>query len=110
MEIKKETVVSGSGVPTAEQLEAINAQARAEMTAQQVYVFSLRLCDDQVDRDGERFDTEALPALAKQYRETVREIEEIEGTQNHGDEISELIAQRQADGKPGAVRKDRSAV
>ena len=36
-------------------------------------------------------DTRALPALAKQYRETVREIEEIEG-------------------KPGAVRKDRSAV
>lgn len=67
MEIKKETVVSGSGVPTAEQLEAINAQARAEMTAQQVYVFSLRLCDDQVDRDGERFDTEALPALAKLF-------------------------------------------
>lgn len=55
-------------------------------------------------------DARALPALAKQYRETVREIEEIEGTQNHGDEISELIAQRQADGKPGAVRKDRSAV
>lgn len=56
-------------------------------------------------------DARALPALAKQYRETVREIEEIEGTQNHGgDEISELLAQRQADGKPGAVRKDRSAV
>lgn len=55
-------------------------------------------------------DAMALPALAKQYRETVREIEEIEGTQNHGDEISELLAQRQADGKPGAVRKDRSAV
>jgi hypothetical protein len=32
-----------------------------------VYVFSLRLCDDQVDRDLERFDTEALPALAKLF-------------------------------------------
>lgn len=67
MEVKKETQVSGSGVPTAAQLEAINAQARAKMTGDQVYVFSLRLCDDQVDRDGERFDTSALPALAKMF-------------------------------------------
>ena len=67
MEIKKETQVSGSGVPTAAQLEAINAQAKATLTAEQVYVFSLRLCDDQIDRDGERFDTAALPALAKLF-------------------------------------------
>lgn len=67
MEVKKETQVSGSGVPTAVQLEAINAQARGKMTAEQVYVFSLRLCDDQVDRDGERFDTAALPVLAKMF-------------------------------------------
>lgn len=32
-----------------------------------MYVFSLRLCDDQVDRDFERFDTAALPALAKLF-------------------------------------------
>ena len=30
-------------------------------------MFSLRLCDDQVDRDFERFDTIALPALAKLF-------------------------------------------
>ena len=54
-------------MPTAAQLEAINAQAKAALTAQQVYVFSVRLCDDQVDRDGERFDTEALPGLAKLF-------------------------------------------
>ena len=67
MDIKKETKVSASGVPTAAQLEAINAQARAKMSEDQVYVFSVRLCDDQVDRDGERFDTAALPALAKLF-------------------------------------------
>ena len=67
MQIKKETEVSGAGVPTAVQLEAINAQAKGTLTAEQVYVFSLRLCDDQVDRDGERFDTAALPALAKLF-------------------------------------------
>ncbi len=67
MDIKKETQVSASGVPTAAQLEAINAQARAKMKEDQVYVFSVRLCDDQVDRDAERFDTAALPALAKLF-------------------------------------------
>ena len=67
MEIKKATEVAGGGVPVGHQLEAINALAKAELTAEQVYVFSLRLCDDQVDRDHERFDTEALAGLAKLF-------------------------------------------
>ena len=67
MEVKKATEAVSSGVPTAVQLEAINAQAKAQLTAEQVYVFSLRLCDDQVDRDQERFDTAALPGLAKLF-------------------------------------------
>ena len=67
MEIRKETEVAMGGVPTEVQLEAINAQAKGKLTAEQVYVFSLRLCDDQVDRDGERFDTAALPELAKLF-------------------------------------------
>ena len=67
MEIKKATEVVCSGVATQAQLLAINAQAKAELTAEQVYVFSLRLCDDQVDRDCERFDTQALPGLAKLF-------------------------------------------
>ncbi|MBE6975658.1 MAG: hypothetical protein E7439_00450 [Ruminococcaceae bacterium] len=67
MEIRKETEAQGSGVPTQGQLEAINAQAKAKLTAEQVYVFSLRLCDDQMDRDYERFDTAALPTLARMF-------------------------------------------
>ena len=67
MEIKKATEVAGGGVPVGRQLEAINALSKAELTAEQVYVFSLRLCDDQVDRDHERFDTEALAGLAKLF-------------------------------------------
>ena len=50
----------------------------------------------------ECIDPKALPAMAKQYRETIREIEEIEGVSADGDEI------READGKPGAVRKNRA--
>lgn len=67
MEIKKATEAVSSGFPTAAQLEAINAQAKAKLTQEQVYVFSLRLCDDQIDRDFERFDTDALPGLAKLF-------------------------------------------
>ena len=67
MEVKKATEALGGGIPTAAQLEAINGQAKAAMTAEQVYVFSLRLCDDQVDRDMERFDTAALAGLAKLF-------------------------------------------
>ena len=67
MEVKKATEVNSGGVPTQVQLGAINALAKAELTEDQVYVFSLRLCDDQVDRDFERFDTGALPGLAKLF-------------------------------------------
>lgn len=52
----------------------------------------------------------ALASLAKQYRETIREIEELEGLDAGDDEISNIIAIRAADGKPGAVRPDRTSV
>lgn len=67
MEIRKETQVQDTGVPTQAQLEAINAQAKAQLKESSVYVFSLRLCDDQVDRDFERFDTGALGELARLF-------------------------------------------
>ena len=67
MEIKKAAEAVGSGVPTAVQLDAINALAKAQLKAEQVYVFSLRLCDDRPDRDMERFDAAALPGLAKLF-------------------------------------------
>lgn len=50
-----------------------------------------------------------VASLAKQYRETIKEIEEIEGTTS-GDEIEKILQSRESDGKSGAVRKDRSKV
>lgn len=67
MEVKKESQAVRGGVPSAEQLAKINALAKAKLNGEDVYVFSLRLCDDQVDRDYERFDTEALSALAGMF-------------------------------------------
>lgn len=55
-------------------------------------------------------DIRTLPVLARQYRETIREIDEIEGTDKDGDEISEILAERAADGKAGAIRKNRTKV
>lgn len=55
-------------------------------------------------------DCRALPQLTKQYRETIREIEEIEGANDDGDEIGEILAERENDGKPGAVRTHRAGV
>ena len=67
MEIKKAAEAIGTAMATPSQMEAINAQAKATLRPEDVYVFSVRLCDDQVDRDLERFDTAALPALAKMF-------------------------------------------
>ena len=49
-----------------------------------------------------------LAALSRQYRETLKEIDEIEGVNDTDDEIGEILAEREADGKPGAVRKARA--
>ena len=67
MEIRKEAQAGVGGAPSAMQLEKINALAKARLNGEQVYVFSLRLCDDQMDRDFERFDTQALPELARMF-------------------------------------------
>ena len=47
-----------------EELEQINRLARRELTEGEVYAFSVRLCDNEVDRDGERFEPETLEELA----------------------------------------------
>lgn len=49
-----------------------------------------------------------LSQLSKQYRETLAEIEEIEGAVEENDEIGNILSGRAFDGKPGAVRKSRS--
>ena len=48
-------------------MELINQFAKAELTAEQVYTFSVRLCDNEVDRDFERFDTGALEKLGELF-------------------------------------------
>ena len=48
---------------TQEELDRINRFAKTPLTAEEVYTFTVRLCDNEVDRDFERFDTDALEGL-----------------------------------------------
>lgn len=50
--------------PGAEDMALINRQSQRELAAEEVFLFRMAACDDQVDRDGERFTRQALETLA----------------------------------------------
>ncbi len=50
-----------------DELVLINAYTRKPLAADEVYVFTVTLCDNDVDRDGERFTVESLFALEKLF-------------------------------------------
>ncbi len=50
-----------------ETLEKINRFTRRELTAEEVYCFNLVLCDNDIDRDNEKFSKKALEKLAELY-------------------------------------------
>lgn len=52
---------------TDEEMALINGYTRRELSNDEVYVFSVILCDNDVDRDGERFTVESLFALEKLF-------------------------------------------
>ena len=47
-----------------EDMILINRLSKSELTPEQVYTFALRLCDNEIDRDWERFDEDALDILS----------------------------------------------
>jgi len=60
----KEAGLCGAGISTQQELEQINAFAKRELKAEEVYTFSVKLCDNEVDRDFERFPAATLEELA----------------------------------------------
>lgn len=48
-------------------LAKISKFARKEMTAEEIYTFPLILCDNEIDRDKEKFTVESLEKLAKLF-------------------------------------------
>ena len=68
MEIRKTAAlgIAPQGV-TEEDLKAINRLSRGQLKEEDVYTFSVRLCDNEVDRDYECFDSEALQDLGQLF-------------------------------------------
>lgn len=54
-------------MPTDEEMELINGYTRKRFTKDEVYVFTVVLCDNDVDRDFQRFPVETLTALEKLF-------------------------------------------
>ena len=44
-------------------LAQLNQFTRRTLTQEEVFLFDVRLCDNEIDRDGERFSLEALEQL-----------------------------------------------
>ena len=81
--------------------DIVNADRASQLRA------LLKILADAIDsRPGAR----DLASLSKQYRETLAEIEALEGNAPKDDQIEELLKNRQANGKSSAVRKNRAAV
>lgn len=57
-------IPQGEDTQSARELEALNYFTKTPLGEEQVYLFSVRLCDNEVDRDEECFDRAALEQLA----------------------------------------------
>lgn len=66
MKITKGGSAAGSTDAAAE-LDAINAFTKTELSQDEVYTFSVLLCDNEVDRDFERFDEQTLNELRELF-------------------------------------------
>ncbi len=65
--MKEGYIIESGGTPTAEELEKINKFTRRPLNPEEVYVFSVVLCDNEIDRDFERFSTNALEKMAPMF-------------------------------------------
>lgn len=74
----------------------IVGETRAEQLRELLQILAKEIDDGPGARD--------MASLVKQYRETLKELEEIEGLDGKEDEISQLLSKRESDGKSGAVR------
>ena len=61
------TMGAALGTAAEADLEAINRLTKTRLTAEEVYTFAIRLCDNLVDRDFERFTTAALERLGELF-------------------------------------------
>lgn len=67
MRIIKETEGGQNAALNPGDLELIGALARKPLGQEEVYTFSVRLCDNEIDRDFERFTVQTLEQLAPMF-------------------------------------------
>lgn len=67
MNITKSGLTHAGGGLEAGEMEIINSFARRELKPEEVYTFSLILCDNDIDRDHERFEEKTLRELAELF-------------------------------------------
>ncbi|WP_312279593.1 hypothetical protein [Oscillibacter sp.] len=63
MDVRKDAGAAERWAAGEDDMGLINRFSKGTLTAEQVYTFAVRLCDNEVDRDFERFDEAALNAL-----------------------------------------------
>lgn len=64
MRVEKEAGLGAAEALDENDLGLINVLSRRKLGGEEVYPFCVRLCDNEVDRDGERFATQTLEELA----------------------------------------------
>ena len=67
MEVRKESNGLKNSMVTREELAIINQFTKRALKEDEVYTFAVRLCDNEVDRDGERFPRATLEELAELF-------------------------------------------
>ena len=67
MDVKKQPGCVMNHPVSPEDMDLINRLAKTTLAPEQVYTFAVRLCDNEVDRDWERFDISALSALSQLF-------------------------------------------
>lgn len=64
MNVNKEAGVDCGLELSPEEMERINAMSKKKLEPGEVYAFAVRLCDNEIDRDNERFPAATLEELA----------------------------------------------
>ena len=67
MEVRKESNGLKNSMVTREELAIINRFTKRALKEDEVYTFAVRLCDNEMDRDGERFPRTTLEELAELF-------------------------------------------
>ncbi len=98
----KKIIRSGQKMARARKMATVTASGtRLEQLENLAIILAkqIDMCTGELDDS-----MKTVPQLVKQYRETIKEIEEIRGMEKDDDEIGEILSARKADGKPDAVR------